>query len=241
MFIFQTVFFAFLSRSLIKEMFLLNLIPLTGKYILEICALLYFLLAFICFKHFHFSFIFCLFPFILLLFLFVFLKKQEERNLLFQLCSLLIPLESRMKWGLSFINAWQQGLEDLKSEKIKNKIQKMTEILKFQNEFHYPDKEVENFIKDLMTIHQSSNPLKRLQHLQRKVRIEQAFQIKSKRVLLQVRIQSGILSLFYFGLLAWTIRAHGSQYALLIMISFLFFFVGILWIAKTGRAMKWSV
>ena len=160
---------------------------------------------------------------------------------MFQLCSLLIPLESRMKWGLSFINAWQQGLEDLKSEKIKSKIQKITECLKFQSEFHYPDKEVENFIKDLMSIHRSPNPLKRLQHLQRKVRIEQAFQIKSKRALLQVRIQSGILSLFYFGLLAWTIRAHGSQYTLLITISFLFFCIGLFWIIKTGRTMKWSV
>ena len=51
-----------------------------------------------------------------------------------------------------------------------------------------------------MIVHQSSSPLKKLQHLQRKVKIEQSFHIKSKRALLQIRIQSGILSLFYFGL-----------------------------------------
>ena len=241
MFIFQFFFFGFLCWNLMKEIFLLNLIPLNWKMVLEIFFLFYFLFVFFCFKNFRFSFIFFLLPSVCLLFLFVFLKKQEEKNLLFQLSSLLIPLESQMKLGLSFINAWQKELEELKAGKTKNKIQKITDILKFQNDFHYPDKKIENFIKDLVTIYKSSNPLQRLKHLHRKVKVEHSFQMKSKRTLLQIRIQSGILSFFYFGLLAWTITSYGSRYINLILISFLFFCIGLFWIFKTGRKMKWSV
>ena len=117
----------------------------------------------------------------------------------------------------------------------------ISEILKFQNKFHYPDKEIENFVGDLICIHQSSNPLRRLQHLQRKVRIERDFRAKSRRVLLQVRLQSTILSLFYIGLLVWTFVSYGKQYLNLILISFVLFCIGLIWIFKTGRTMKWSV
>jgi len=154
---------------------------------------------------------------------------------------LLIPLESQMKLGLSVINAWQKSLRELTTEKAKDKAKKITDILKFQNEFHSPDKEIENFIKDLITIHQSAQPLQRLKNLQRKLKVEQSFRIKSKRALLQIRIQSGILSFFYFGLLTWTIMAYGNRYIHLILVSFLFFCTGLLWIFKTGRKMKWSV
>lgn len=241
MFIFQAVFFSLISQNLIKEMFLLRLITLSGRRALEIFLLFYFLFVFFWFKNPSFSLFLFGFPLILLLFLFVFLKKREERDLLYKLHSLLIPLESQMKLGSSVVNAWQKSLEELKSQKAKDKAKKITDILKFQNEFYSPDKEIENFIRDLITIHQSAQPLQRLKHLQRKIKVEQSFRIKSKRALLQIRIQSIILSLFYFGLLTWTITAHGNQYIHLILVSFLFFCTGLLWIFKTGRKMKWSV
>lgn len=240
-FVIQIVFFLFLNISLIKEMFLLKLISLNAKRVLEILLIFYFMILALYLKNFGFSLIFLLFPLILLLFLFVFLKKQEDRDLLFQLYSLLAPLESQMKQGAGFINAWQKSLKELKSKKIKTKAQKITEILKFQKDFHCPDREVENFIKDLIIVHQSDSPLKRLKYLQRKIRIEMAFQTKSRRLLMQIRIQSCILSFFYFGLLIWTIGAYGARYIHLTVVSFLLFFTGLLWIFKTGRKMKWSV
>ncbi len=241
MFIFQTFFFGLLCKKLIKEIFLLDLIALNGKKFLEIFFLLYFLFVVFYLKDISFSIIFLLLPLIFLLFLFVFLKKQAEKDLLFQLSSLLLPLESQMKQGLGFINAWQKTIEGLKLEQIKSKLQKITEILKFQNEFYCSDKEIENFVQALMNIHRSSNPLKRLQHLQRKVKIEQAFHTKSKRALLQIRLQSVILSFFYLGLLAWTIISYKTKYMNLIFISFLLFCIGLFWIFKTGRTMKWSI
>ena len=215
--------------------------PSSWKIFFESSFLIYFLCLTFFLKDYSFSFLFCLLPLGFLLSLLVFLQKKEESDLLFQLSSLLLPLESQMKLGSSFINAWQKGLEEVRSEKTKSKIQKITEILKFQNDFYYPIKEIENFIKDLMIIHHSSNPLKRLQHLQRKVKIEHSFQVKSKRTLFQIRIQSCILSFFYFGLLVWTLLSYKARYIHLILFSFLFFCVGLLWISKTGKKMKWSV
>lgn len=219
----------------------MRLIGLTVKRILEISFLFYFSLLFFYLKELPFPLVFLLLPFLFLLFLFLVLKNKEEKQLLFQLYSLLLPLESNMKLGLSFINAWQKAVKDLDSERMRRKIQKLTEILQFQKSFCYPDKDVQHFIKDLMIICQSANPLKRLKNLQRKIRIEQTFYVKTRRALLQTRIQSGILTFFYLGLLIWTLTAYGRQYMSLVFISFLFFSVGLIWIFKTGRQMKWSV
>ena len=241
MFILKVFFFYLLSLSLIKEIFFLNLASIKTKRALELLLLFYFLFIIFYAKQSDSSILFLLFPCAFILFLFFFLKKQEEKNLLFQLTSLILPLESKMKSGLSFFNAWQQSLLDVRSKKIKDKLSRFTQVFQYQKEFHYPeDKQVELFIKDLILIYQSPQPLKRLQHLRRKVKIELAFRIKSQRALMQVRIQSGILCFFYIGLLAWT-AGHGPKYTSLILSSLLLFIIGLIWILKTGRQMKWSV
>ena len=242
MFFLQVLFMAWLSLSLIKEMLFFNLISIKANRILKLLLLLYFLFIIFYAKQSSLSIIFFLFPCSFILFLLFFLKRREEKKLFFQLCSLILPLESGMKSGLSFLNAWQKSLEEIKSKKIKDKLKDFTQVFQFQKKFHYPeDKQVELFIKDLSLIYQSPNPLKRLQHLRRKVKIELTFRIKSQRALLQIRIQSGILCFFYIGLLAWTITAHGQKYISLILSSLLLFIIGLIWILKTGRQMKWSV
>ena len=239
MFILQILFFTWLSLSLIKEMFLLRLISSKAKRGLEALLLFYFL--FIIF-YLNSSIIFLLIPCFFILCLFFFLKKLEEKSLLFQLCSLIPILESGMRSGLSFLNAWQKALKEIKLKKIKNKLQVFTQVFQYQKEFRYPaDKKVELFIKDLILIYQSSNPLKRLEYLRRKVKIELAFQVKSQRALLQVRIQSGILCCFYVGLLTWTLTAYGQKHMSLVLSSLFLFIIGLIWILKTGRKMKWSV
>ena len=242
MFLLQILFIAWLSLSLIREMFFFHLISIKTKKSLEFLLVTYFLFMISYINQSDFSIIFFLFPCVFIFFLCFFLKKQEEKKLFFQLCSLILPLESGMKSGLSFLNAWQKSLEEIKSKKIKDKLENFTQVFQYQKEFHYPeDKQVDLFIKDLILIYKSSNPLKRLQHLRRKVKIEMAFRIKSQRALLQVRVQTGILCCFYIGLLAWTITAHGQRYTSLILISLFLFVVGLIWILKTGRKMKWSV
>lgn len=242
MFFLQVLFIAWLSLSLIKEMFFFHLISKKIKQSLEILIVFYFLFMISYTNQSVFSIILFLSPFCFIIFLCVFLKKQEEKKLFFQLCSLILPLESGMQSGLSFLNAWQKSLEGIKSKQIKDKLTSFTQVFQYQKEFHYSeDKQVNLFIKDLILIYQSSNPLKRLQHLRRKVKVEMAFRIKTQRALLQVRIQTGILCCFYIGLLVWTLTAHGQKYTSLILSSLFLFIIGLIWILKTGRKMKWSV
>ena len=239
MFILQVLFSTWLSLSLIKEMVFLNLISIKAKRGLEIVLLFYFLFVVLYLNH---SLIFLLFPCLSILCLFFFLKRQEEKSLLIQLYSLISPLESEMKSGSGFFNAWQKALKEIKSKKIKDKLQNFTQAFQYQKDFRYPaDKKIETFIKDLILIHQSPNPLKRLQYLKRKVKIELAFRVKSQRALLQARLQSGILCFFYIGLLIWTITAYGKKHISLILSSLFLFTIGLIWILKTGRKMKWSV
>ena len=242
MFFLQILFIAWLSLSLIKEMFSFHLISIKTKKTLEFLLLFYFLFIIFNKEQSIFSIILFLFPCCFIFFMCFFLKKQEEKKLFFQLCSLILPLESGMKSGLSFINAWQKSLKEIKSKTIKDKLKNFTQVFQYQKEFHYPeDKQVDLFIKDLILIYKSSNPLKRLQHLRRKVKIEMAFRIKSQRALLQTRIQTAVLCFFYIALLAWTITAHGKKYTSLILSSFFLFSIGLIWILNTGRKMKWSV
>lgn len=240
MFVLKSLFFAFLCKNLIKEIVLKGFIPLRWKIFLEIFVLLYFVFLFFVLRDFPFISLCFPLPFVGLLSLYFFFKKREEKDFLECLFSLPVQLEARMKRGFSFIHAWEKSLDELKEVK-RNKMQKITQILKFQGRFRHPDKEIENFVKDLVLIHQSSNPLQRLSHLQRKVRLERSFKMKAARALFQVRLQSGLLSCFYFSLLLWSFFAYGMQHIRLSMFSLLFFSLGFFWILKAGRKMKWSV
>lgn len=241
MFFVQFFFFFFLYWMFVKEFFLLKFISLYKRKFLEGLLIVYFLFIFLYLKKISFSILFFLIPLFFFFLFFIFLNKKEEDKLLAQLYSLLISLDSQMKLGLSFMTAWQNGVEDIPQGEVRNKIQKITEILKFQKNFSFDNKKIEHFIKDLSLIYQSSSPLKRLRQLQRKIKVEQSFQIKSERTLLQTRIQACLLSFFYFGLLAWTIISYGNRYAYLILTSLLFFSIGFFWIIKIGRKMKWSI
>ena len=147
-----------------------------------------------------------------------------------------------MKSGDSFLSAWEKSVEELPQAHIKKKIQAFTETFKFQKNFRYPeDKEIENFIKELLKLGQSPQPISRLCHLQRKTRVEMRFRIKSHRALLQVRAQSTLILIFYAALLVGTFYMYENQYLLLTLGSLILFTIGLIWIFKLGKRMKWSV
>ena len=229
---------SWLSLSLIKELFLLEFISLNTKRAVEIGMAVYFLGVFFFLKQLSLFILPCIF----ILCIVFFLKQQEEKQLFNQLCSLLIPLESTMKSGMSFLNAWDKTLQEVSSNKQRDKLQEFTEVLKFQDSFSYPEnKKIERFINELLSIKQSLQPLKRIYHLQRKIRVEMVFRIKSQRALAQIRVQSFILCLFYTGLLINTFIVYKQKNLFLIFSSLILFIIGLVWILKSGRRMKWSV
>lgn len=236
----QILCFSLLSEKLIQEIFLMNLIHSKWKKPLSLFVFLYFFALFFL-RHISWIFLACFPPVVLLILALFFLRTQIEKNILLELFELPRLLESRMKQGLSFLSACQKSLQDIKSKKTKDQIKKIIESIQLEGSFRHPDPDIQNFVQDLTLIHKSTSPMKQLQLLKRKVNIEKSFRLKSKRALFQVRIQSCILSLFYLGLLVWTLSISKTRYIYLILISCVLFFSGLFWIFKTGRSMKWSV
>ena len=238
LFLFLSVFCFWLSLSLIKEFYLLGFIALKIKRFIEMILILYFLITILFFK----SCFLLMFPCLFLVSCLLFLKYKKEKQLFEQLCTLLIPLESAMKSGRSFLNAWEKTLKESSPKAQKKKLEEWTEILKFQSRFNYPEnKNIERLMTELLSIKQSSQPLKRISHLRRKLRVEMIFKTKAKRALMQIKAQSFILCVFYLGLLINTLVVYKQKNLSLILSSLILFTIGLIWIFSSGRTIKWSI
>ena len=238
MFLFLSFFCFWLSLSLIKELFLLGFISFKLQKGLEILLIFYFLGIFLFFPSSYFLIFIC---FLLIATLFL-LKHEKEKQLFNELCELLIPLESAMKSGMSFLNGWDKAVKESNSKAHFHKLKEFSKVLTFQNRFVYPDnKKVEKFILELLSIKQSPQPLKRIHYLKRKLKVEMVFKIKANRALLQIKAQSFILCLFYIGILINTLIVYQKANFKLILISLLLFIIGLVWIFNSGRNIKWSI
>ena len=238
LFLFLFGFCFWLSLSLIKEFFFLGFITRKTKKWTELILVFYFLTVFLFLQVTYFLILPCLF----ILGTLLFLKYEKEKQFFHQLCNLLIPLESGMKSGMSFLNAWEKSLKESSEKAQKNKLKELTEVLKFQNQFTYPEnKNIERFITELLSIKESPQPLKRIYHFRRKIRVEMVFKTKARRALLQIRTQSLILCVFYVGILINTLIVYEQKNLSLILISLILFSVGLIWIFNSGRNIKWSI
>ncbi len=87
----------------------------------------------------------------------------------------------------------------------------------------------------------SVKQIERLKSLRRKLKIEDDFRQKSSKALLQVRMQSVLLSLMYVPLVLFQIfRGALQQAPMVLLTSSALFIAGSLWIASAGRRYKWK-
>ena len=168
-------------------------------------------------------------------------RKRKERTFLENLYSLLPPLMAQMKLGLGFMDAWDKSLQTIETSASKMSLLKISEVLRFQKACSHPHPEIRHFLYHLMTARKSAQPLKHLKNLQQKVQVKLLFLRKSRQVLFQLRLQSGVMALLYGGLVFWNLFHYGLKYISLVLFSFLLFFSGLLWIFKTGKTLKWSL
>ena len=235
----------------LKEMGRSGLVSPALQQILTVFLGLYFIFGFFLFsfslfsfslaRPFPHSFIFLALPALFLLSFAFCLQKQKRQTLFERMRDLLIPVSAKMKLGSGFMDAWEKSAAEMDKRGIQEEILKISEALLFQKNFQHPDKRIEDILHHLSAVRSSPHPLKRLKHLEQKLKTEQAFYRKAGQVLLQLRIQSGVLSCLYFGLLIWTLIFYGSKYSALMLSSFFCFATGLFWILKTGRKMKWSL
>ncbi len=182
-----------------------------------------------------------LFPIFFLLSFLWFLKNRKYKILYAHLHNLLHDLSSQMKLGLSFTSAWQKSIKDVEQTEVYKQLLDISEILQFERHFQHPNQSITNIVQELIAIKKSPQPLKKLNLLEQKVKIEQSFYRKANQVLFQLRIQSSVIAFLYLSLLIWTLIIYGTKYSTLMIISFVCFSLGLFWIFKTGRKMKWSL
>ena len=171
----------------------------------------------------------------------LFVKRRKERNLIPCLERLLAALPAKMRLGFGFTDAFRQCLADMEDKKAAGKLQEILDSLRFNKACVHPDRNVREFVSCLNQARLSGSPLKRLRRLQEKVKTERLFQRKASRALMQLRLQSVLLTVIYSALLIWTLSLSGLKHLNLIFLSFFFFLAGLIWIFRAGRKMKWSL
>ncbi len=201
----------------------------------------YFVFGFFLARAFPYSFIFLALPAGGVPALAFFLQKQRRQTLFDRLRDLALPISAKMKLGSGFIDSWEKSVREMDRRGIEGEILKISDALLFQKNFRHPDRRIEDIVHHLRAVRNSPHPLRRLRHLEQKLKTERAFYRKSGQVLLQLRIQSGVLACLYLGLLVWTALFYGSRHVNLMLASFFCFSAGLFWIMKTGRKMKWSL
>lgn len=211
------------------------------KQILYILFILYFMIGFLLKSSVLLALFYFLCPCLFLLFCFYFLRNQKRKSLLSHIQYLLTPLSSQINMGSSFMTAWDKISKDPKNKKFKKELGQITNTFKFGSRLDHPDKDINLIVQDLVEIKNSPQPSKRLRHLKQKVKTEMVFQQKAGRVLFQLKMQSQLIAIFYLILLVWVSIYSGRKHLQLMLISFLFFSLGLILILSMGKKMKWSL
>src|SRR5690606_19255086 len=88
----------------------------------------------------------------------------------------------------------------------------------------------------------SHNSLQRLLSFRHKLRTESDYRRRSGQVVLQIRVQAGILVALYFATAVFVfLQTPASNLGMEILLSFFLFFVGTAIVFLYGRSYKWKV
>lgn len=228
-------------RKFLKEMTNQGLLSQTGRSVLTVFLVVYFLFGLIFQSKPLLVFFFYSLPAGIFLSFFCFRQKRKEKLFLENLYSLLSPLTAQMKLGLGFMDAWDKSLQTVENPAERQPLLKISENLRFQRPCGHSHPETRLFLCHLMSARKSAQALKQIKNLQQKAQVKLLFLRRSRQVLFQLRLQSAVMALLYGGLVCWNFFHYGLKYISLVFLSFTLFFIGIFWIFKTGRNLKWSL
>ena len=105
------------------------------------------------------------------------------------------------------------------------------------------DSQIFFFLNELFLVDQSTQrPLDRLKALRRRVYLENNFRRKSRQALMQVRVQSWILSTMYFFLMLFIhFQFDLRKHLTLLITSFALFALGTLILTRIGKNYRWKL
>ena len=166
-------------------------------------------------------------------------KKFEER---FEETLGLIIM--KMKSGKAFRNAFSEVISESPRE-IQRILIDIRDVVVFsqQNNSEHLSRFVQTIILEFIQADLAPHSaLKRLSSFRDRLKIQADFRRKSGQVMQQIRIQSLILSGVYFALFIFVIKSFGFESNhQMILSSFLFFGIGLLFIFYKGNKIKWTI
>jgi len=149
---------------------------------------------------------------------------------------------ARMKMGNSFREALNQGIESIDPKWVQDDLKELKDRMIYSQSIKlHQAKEFLFAFKTFKQIDQDPQPLTRLHYIREAMKIEELFRKKSQQALLQIRLQSAIMSILYLGLFIFVIWYHKIQFLTLMLVSLCLFVIGSTLIFILGRNIRWTL
>ena len=149
---------------------------------------------------------------------------------------------ARMKMGNSFREALNQGIESIDSKWIQDDLKELRDRMIYAQDIKlYQAKEFLFAFKTFKQVDQDLQPLTRLYYIREAMKIEDSFRKKSRQALLQIRLQSIIMSVLYLALFIFVIFYYKTQFLTLMLVSSCLFVIGSVLIFILGRKIRWTL
>ena len=149
---------------------------------------------------------------------------------------------TRMKMGNSFREALHQSIESIDSGWIQDDLRELRDRMIYaQNIKIRQAKEFLFAFKTFKQADQDPQPLTRLHYIREAMKIEDSFSRKSRQALLQIRLQSLIMTILYLALFIVVLWYYQTQFLTLMLFSLCLFVIGSALIFILGRKIRWTL
>ena len=159
-----------------------------------------------------------------------------------QFIILLDSVIARMKMGISFREALELGIDQIESKWVKDSLRELQDQVIYTKDIGTLSQSFHSAFFILKKAHQETHlRLSQLQYVRNHLKINLLFHKKVHQALLQIRLQSLVMSVLYLGVLIFIILYSGTKFLQLILFSMLLFVLGSLFVFSIGRKIKWTL
>jgi hypothetical protein len=172
------------------------------------------------------------------------IRHQREKNFRSHFLEYLERVILFVRGGKSFRQALTSANQDNEAF-TQQRMEKVLEFVFFSQHSNVieSDRFTQEIIKELVSIDRSSHrSLERLSLLRRNLKLESDFRRKAEQVLRRIKWQSYIFTGLYLALVLFMLTSFSIKDILNeLLLSALFFGVGLVWIIFSGRTIKWNI
>lgn len=149
---------------------------------------------------------------------------------------------ARMKLGSSFRTALKLSIDAVKIPDLQNQMKELYErVIYSQQLSSSASQEIQFIFQTFQKTDQDLQPISRLHYVRQALNVEMKFRKQAQKALLQIHLQSFILSGLYLAVLTAILIYYGTQFLSVILISSFLFLTGTLTVFLLGRKIKWTL